>query len=80
MILTSPSGNFEASNLDNTLDLINRGFLIIEHLDQIDDFQNKILLIDRMKSIVHNVISRMMNDHIKCEPFSEKAIGRFDIN
>ena len=38
LILTSLSGNFEASNLDNILDLINGGFLIIGHLDQIDDF------------------------------------------
>ena len=36
--MTSLSGNFEASNPDNILDLINGGFLIIGHLDQIDDF------------------------------------------
>ena len=80
LILTSLSGNFEATNLDNILDLINGGFLIISHLNNPDDFQGEILLIDRMKAIGHQVIARMLHDHLKCELIAEKAITGFDIN
>ena len=45
LILTSLSGNFDASNLDNILDMINGGFLIIGHLAQIDDFSGDMLLL-----------------------------------
>ena len=80
LILTSLSGNFEASNLDNTLDFINGGFLIIGHLDQIDDFSGEILILGRMKEIGTDIISRMLHDHLKCELLALKAIPGFNIN
>jgi len=80
LILTSLSGNFEASNLDNILDSVNGGFLIIGHLDKIDDFSGEMQLISKMKQIGTDVISRMLHDHLKCEPLAEKAIPGFDIN
>jgi len=42
MILTSLSGTFEASNLDNILDFVNGGFMILGHLDQVDNFSAEI--------------------------------------
>ena len=51
LIMTSLSGNFEASNLDNILDSINGGFLIIGHLDKIDDFSGEMQLVSTMKQI-----------------------------
>ena len=80
LILTSLSGNFEASNLDNILDLINGGFLIIGHLDQIDDFSGEMQLVSKMKQIGTDIIARMLHDHLKCEPLTEKAIPGFNIN
>ena len=80
LILTSLSGNFEASNLDNILDLINCGFLIIGHLNQIDDFSGEMQLVSKMKQIGTDVISRMLHDHMKCEPLALKAIPGFNIN
>ena len=80
LILTSLSGNFEASNLDNILDSINAGFLIIGHLAQIDDFSGEIQLISKMKQIGTDIIARMLNDHLKCEPLTVKAIPGFNIN
>ena len=80
LILTSLSGNFEASNLDNILDLINGGFLIIGHLDQIDDFSGEMQLVSRMKQFGIDIIARMLNDHLKCEPLALKAIPGFNIN
>jgi len=65
LILTSLSGNFEASNLDNILDSINGGFLVIGHLDQMDDFSGELLLLSRMKLIGTDIIARMLHDHIK---------------
>ena len=80
VILTSLSGNFEASNLDNILDLINGGFLIIGHLDQIDDFSGEMQLVSKMKQIGTDIIARMLYDHLKCEPLALKAIPGFNIN
>ncbi|MDP1622738.1 MAG: hypothetical protein Q8M08_10420 [Bacteroidales bacterium] len=80
LILTSLSGNFEASNLDNILDSINGGFLIIGHLDQIDDFSGELLLLAKMKQIGTDVIARMLHDHQKCELLTLKAIPGFNIN
>lgn len=78
--MTSLSGNFEASNLDNILDLINGGFLIIGHLDQIDDFSGEIQIVSKMKQIGTDIIARMLHDHLKCEPLALKAIPGFSIN
>ena len=80
LILTSLSGNFEASNLDNILDSINGGFLIIGHLDQIDDFSGEMQLVSKMKQIGTDIIARMLYDHLKCEPLALKAIPVFNVN
>jgi len=80
LILTSLSGNFEASNLDNILDVINGGFLIIGHLVQIDDFSGEMQLISKMKQIGTDIIARMLYDYLKCEPLALKAIPGFSIN
>ena len=80
LILTSLSGNFEASNLDNILDLIKGGFMIIGHLNQVDDFSGEMQLVSKMKQIGTDVISRMLHDHMKCEPLALKAIPGFNIN
>ena len=80
LILTSLSGNFEASNLDNILDLINGGFLIIGHLDQVDDFSGENQLVSKMKQLGTDIISRMLHDYLKCEPLALKAIPGFNIN
>src|SRR5512133_4045817 len=58
LILENPSGSYVASNLDNPLEVINGGFLIIDHLQYPDDFQGEIVLIDRTKQIGHQVIAR----------------------
>ena len=80
LILTSLSGNFEASNLDNILDSINAGFLIVGHLDQIDDFSGELLVLARMKQIGTDIIARMLHDYLKCELLTLKAIPGFNIN
>jgi hypothetical protein len=80
LILESISGSYLVSNLDNPLEVINGGFLIIDHLQNPDDFQGEVVMIDRMKQIGQQVIARMLNDKIKCEPLAEKAIPGFDLN
>ena len=80
LILENLSGSYMASNLDNPLEVINGGFLIIDHLPNPDDFQGEVVIIDRMKQIGHQVISRMLHDKMKCELLAEKAIPGFDIN
>ena len=80
LILTSLSGNFEASNLDNILDSINGGFLIIGHLAQIDDFSGEVQVLSKMKEIGTDIFARMLHDYLKCELLTLKAIPGFNIN
>ena len=60
--------------------MVNGGFLIIGHLDQIDDFSGEMQLISKMKQIGTDIIARMLHDHLKCEPLAVKAIPGFNIN
>jgi|WetSurMetagenome_2_1015567.scaffolds.fasta_scaffold04201_5 hypothetical protein len=80
LILENLSGSYMASNLDNPLEVINGGFLIIDHLQNPDDFQGEMIIIDRMKQIGHQVIARMLHDKMKCEPLADKAIPGFNLN
>jgi len=80
LILENLSGGYMASNLDNPLEVINGGFLILDHLPNPDDFQGEMLIIHRMKEIGHQVIVRMLHDKMKCELLVEKAIPGFDLN
>jgi len=80
LILTSLSGNFEASNLDNILDSVNGGFMILGHLDQVDNFSAEMLLISKMKLIGTDIMARMLHDHQKCELLALKAIPGFNVN
>jgi len=80
LILENLSGSYMASNLDNPLEVINGGFLIIDHLPNPDDFQGEMALIDKMKEIGHQVIVRILHDKMKCELLTEKAIPGFDVN
>ncbi|MDD4604513.1 MAG: hypothetical protein PHF97_12015 [Bacteroidales bacterium] len=80
MILKNLSGSYLASNLDDSLEVINGGFLILDHLPNPDDLLGEVVIIDRMKQIGHHVIARMLHDHLKCECLAEKAIPGFDLN
>jgi hypothetical protein len=80
LILTSLSGSFEASNLDNILDSVNGGFMILGHLYKIEDFSGEHLILSKMKQIGRDIIARMLYDSQKCEPLAGKAIPGFDIN
>ena len=80
LILTSLSGNVEAPNLEDILEVTNGGFLIIGHLDQIDDFSGEMQQVSRMKQIGTDIIARMLHDYLKCELLTLKAIPGFNIN
>jgi hypothetical protein len=71
---------FCALKLDFIFDFTNGGFLIIGHLDKIDDFSGEMQLVSKMKQIGTDIIARMLHDHLKCEPLAEKAIPGFNIN
>jgi hypothetical protein len=80
LILNQLSGGVMASNMDNTLDDIQGGFLIVDHLQNVDDFSSEMTILQDMKQIGWDVIARMLYDKQKCEPLAEKAIPGFDIN
>ena len=77
LIMNTVSGNFTASNLDNVLDEIKGGFLIVSRLTNTDDFPCEMLLLEDMKRIGADIISRMNHDLMKCEPRAQKAILGF---
>jgi hypothetical protein len=79
LILTSLSGSFQASNLDNIIDVVSGGFLVIDHLQQVDNFPSETTLLSKTKRIGVDIISRMLNDYLRCEPLAIKAIPEFDI-
>ncbi len=80
LIMNSLSGKFVAPNLDNTLDEVKGGFLILGRLDNVDDFSGEMLLLQHMKQIGQAIISRMNHDLMKCEPGATKAILGFHIS
>jgi len=62
------------------LDSVNGVFLIISHLNLIDDFSSELLVLAKMKQIGTDIISRMLPDYMKCELLTLKAIPGFKVN
>ncbi|MCX6267038.1 MAG: hypothetical protein NTW16_06735 [Bacteroidetes bacterium] len=77
LIMNTLSGHFVAPNRDNILDEVKAGFLIIDRLDNVDDFSSEMLLLQNMKQIGTDIIARMNRDLIKCEPSAIKAFHGF---
>ncbi len=80
LIMNTLSGSYAAPNHDNTLDDVTGGFLILGRLANIDDFAGEMLLLEQMKQIGTDIISRMNYDLRKCELRASKAIVGFSIN
>ena len=80
LILTSLSGNFQAPNLDDILDVVQGGFLMIDHPARQDDFPSQTLSLSRTKKIGTQIIKTMLADLLACEELAVKAIPGFDIN
>lgn len=83
LILEPISGRYTASNIDNVLEVIDGGFMIIDHLDNPDDFEGEIALLDRMKEVGDQVVSRVLLNannirssfSIKIDTVSFQSIG-----
>jgi hypothetical protein len=80
LIMNTVTGNFNASNLDNVLDEIKGGFLIIGQLQNVDDFAAEMTILENMKQIGIDIISKMNYDMLRCEPRAQKAIIGFNLN
>jgi hypothetical protein len=80
MILTTVKGSLLMPNRDNTLDRLSGGFVIIDRLDNLDDFPGEMLIFDNTKQIGIDIISRMLYDKEKCDVLATKAIPGFDPN
>jgi uncharacterized protein YerC len=79
LILNSVTGVFDAPNLDNKLDRISGGFLVIDNVPEVDDFFNEMITLQQMKQLGSDIIARMLYDKLKCETLAVKAIPGFDI-
>jgi len=80
LIMNTVDGKFIAPNLDNLLDETRGSFLILGHLENIDDFSAEMLLLQNMKQIGQSIIARMNYDMLKCEPRIYKAFTGFNLN
>ena len=80
LIMNTLTGNFMAPNHDNTLDETKGSFLILDQLQNIDDFSGEMLMFQHTKQIGQAIISRMNYDLMKCEPRATKAIIGFKID
>ncbi len=80
LIMNTLEGSLAANNLDNVMDNIHGGFLIIDHLDHVDDFIGEMVILQNTKKLGIDVISRMNYDLYKCEPAAIKAIQGFNVN
>ena len=80
LIMNSITGALNAQNLDNILDDVQAGFLIIGQLANVDDFSGEMILFQQMKQIGLDIISRMNHDLIRCQPRAQKAIWGFHLN
>ena len=80
LIMNTLSGNFVSPNLDNTLDEVKGGFLILGSLDKVDDFSAEMLMLQQMKQIGIDIILRMNFDLHSCEPSAQKAFTGFNLN
>jgi len=79
LILNSLNGSVTAPHIDNTLDLIKGGYIIIDSIDRIDDFYAEMNILQNTKQIGIDIISRMLYDMQKCELLAAKAIPGFDV-
>jgi hypothetical protein len=80
LIMNVLTGKFTASNLDNILDEVHGGFLIIDHLANVDDFSAEMLLLQHMKEIGTDIIARMNHDLRAEVPQAQKAFQGFSFN
>jgi hypothetical protein len=80
LILNALAGSFQAKNLDNPIDVIKGGFLIVGNLDRPDDFEAEMLLLQKMKEIGTDIIARINHEVWQCESRAIKAVPGFDIN
>ena len=80
LIMNNVQGNFFSPNLDAILDQVNGGFLIIGRCDNMDDFGAEMVLLQQLKQIGIDVVTRMNHDLLKCEPRAVKAIPGFNLN
>ena len=77
LIMNTLEGSLAANNLDNVLDNIHGGFLIIDHLAKMDDFSGEMTILQHTKELGIDLISRMNYDLYKNEPAAMKAIQGF---
>ena len=80
LILHALSGKIQAQNLDNVLDNIQGGFMILDFLSDPTDFNEEMALLDRMKSCGMDIILKMQHDSMLQAPMSNTPLKGFNFN
>ena len=80
LILNSLTGNFSATSLDNIIDQVKGGFLIIDRLEDPDSFVAEMNILNSTKEIGQDIIARMIHDlYDKGTSDSMAAIQGFNV-
>ena len=80
LLMNNVTGSLISPNFDNVTDEIKCEFLILGHLENLDDFPAEMQLLADMKDIGMDIVRRMRNDVYKCESRAMKAIPGFSVN
>lgn len=62
LILTNLTGNYQATSIDNIIDQVKGGFIIIDRLDDPDSFVTEMNILNATKEIGKDIIARMIRD------------------
>jgi len=62
LVLNSLAGILRVPNADNTLDELQGGFMVLDHLENVDDFHTEMEVLQSTKRICADIIARMIQD------------------
>jgi hypothetical protein len=62
MVLVSITGGIDAGNEDNILNRPKSGFILIDHLEQVDDYAGEIAAMDKTFKICKQVMAKIKKD------------------
>lgn len=79
VILNALSARIAGSSLDNTNEQINGGFLVIDHCQQIDNYESMVEAMANSHRIGLEFLQRIHYEIMKCEPLALKALPEWNI-
>lgn len=79
LILNALSMRITGTNPDNSFESVLGGFIVIDHCDKVDDYNQVISAMARSRNIGYDILQRMHYDAKICEPLAIKVLTDFSI-